>query len=300
MTFSVVIATHNRLNHLPQVLAAVQNQDFDGHDFELIVVDDASNDGTGDYLKSLRWERGHLVCLSQEHKGPAAARNLGISRAVGEIVAFTDDDCLVPPDWLKQLAIGYRAFPAAGGVGGFLEAPPDLLRSQAVAQLEFFEVHVIYRAGPVPYLGGFESPAGGTNNMSYRRSVLAAVAGFDEAFPVPAGEDADLKKRVVGRGYPIGYWPIKVTHLDSYSFGSFVRRSFIHGVGSAFFEAKHGRSLTGAGRLRQFLLWPVVGLKSLRLSGSFRLAALMTLKNLLMTFGQLSYFHRVSGERARS
>ena len=292
MTFSVVIPAHNRLRSVERILRAVKEQDFDPTDFEVIVVDDGSEDGTTHFLKSLRWESPRLILLLQENRGPAAARNLGIVRSSGKIIAFTDDDCLVGPDWLSCLYHGWEMFPEAGGVGGFLEAPPPVLKSNLIARLEFFETHTVYRAGQNPYLGGFESPAGGTNNMSYRKDVLQKVGGFDESFPVPAGEDADLKLRVVKRGYSIGYLPIKVTHLDSYSWSSFLRRSFVHGIGSAFFESKHLTTPTIKSVIRDIFLLGPTFLRMLRQSKNLRLSLLMMIKNSLMIVGKAIYIYR--------
>src|SRR6266536_3253697 len=85
--FSVVIPTYNRLDFLKEAIRSVWDQTH--ADYEIIVVDDGSTDGTMDYLVSL----GALVkTLHQEHRGPAAARNLGVSQAAGTYVAFLDSD----------------------------------------------------------------------------------------------------------------------------------------------------------------------------------------------------------------
>lgn len=292
MIFSVVIPTHNRTRSIEKVLGAIKDQDFDPREFEAIVIDDGSEDGTREYLANIAKDWPSLVVLEQKNQGPAAARNLGISRASGQIIAFTDDDCLVGSDWLSRLYRGWKMFPEAGGVGGFLEAPPQILKSNLIAGLEFFETHTIYQASQNPYLGGFESPAGGTNNMSYRKDVLQEVGGFDESFPVPAGEDADLKLRVVKRGYSIGYLPIKVTHLDSYSWPSFLRRSFVHGIGSAAFESKHLTPPTIKSVIRDFFLLGLTFPRMLRQSKNPKLSLLMMVKNSLMIAGKVIYIYR--------
>jgi glycosyltransferase involved in cell wall biosynthesis len=210
--FSIVIPTYNRASTLRCCLRAASVQTYP--DYEVIVVDDASADSTGEMV---RREFPHVRYLRQEtNRGPAAARNRGIEAATGEIVAFTDDDCLVPSDFLARLAGGYRTYPDVAGVGGYLEAPDEVLRSNAFAQYEAHVTHQVYRAGPTPYLGGFECPAGGTSAMSYRREVLLVVGGFDAQFTAAAGEDADLKLRIVQRGFSLLYVPIKVTHHSSW------------------------------------------------------------------------------------
>ena len=290
MIFSVVVPTHNRLETLKICLAALKSQRFSGSDYEVIVVDDGSQDGTLDYLKSIVWEQPNLKVFSQRNMGPAAARNLGIRSAIGQIIAFTDDDCLVGDDWLSRLYAGYQDFPQAAGMGGYLEAPKEVLGKSVIARLEYFETHVIYKAGQEAYLGGFESPAGGTNNISYLKRVIDQVGLFDEGFPVPAGEDADFKLRVVAKGYKIGYIPLKVAHLDPYSLRSFMRRSINHGIGSAFFESKHHQSKNLVGILVGFFLWPRVFVKSFRSSQDLALSLLMTAKDFLMNIGRFRYW----------
>ncbi|CAG0970165.1 partial heptose III glucuronosyltransferase, partial [Gammaproteobacteria bacterium] len=112
MRFSVVIPTFNRKDILRQCLKSLQAQDFT--DFEVLVVD-GGNDGTEEMLAR---EFPGFRYLREERSGPSVARNLGIEQATGEIVAFTDDDCLPPPDWLSKMADGYRRYPTVSGVAG--------------------------------------------------------------------------------------------------------------------------------------------------------------------------------------
>jgi glycosyltransferase involved in cell wall biosynthesis len=90
---SVIIPTYNRLPMLKEAVDSVLSQDFE--DFELIVVDDGSNDGTGEEIKKYR-ERVRLF-QSSENRGVSAARNKGILHARGKYVAFLDSDDL----WVK-------------------------------------------------------------------------------------------------------------------------------------------------------------------------------------------------------
>ena len=150
------------------------------------------------------------ILRQQPNRGPAAARNRGIDAASGEIVAFTDDDRVPPPDWLQRLADGFRRYPQVSGVGGYLEPAPDLLQSNLFARYEAYVVHDLYRVGSDPYVGGFETPGCGTNNVAYRINVLREVNGFDESFPYAAGEDTDLKKRVTDAGHLLLYIPVKL------------------------------------------------------------------------------------------
>ena len=105
MTFSVIVPTHNRLASLMKTLESLYRQDFS--DFEIIIVDDGSTDGTGAYLVG-QTEQHRIRYVHQSCRGPAAARNAGFRIARAPYVVFTDDDCIVPRDWLKKLHAGFE------------------------------------------------------------------------------------------------------------------------------------------------------------------------------------------------
>jgi glycosyltransferase involved in cell wall biosynthesis len=235
MRFSITIPTYNRINRLRRCLAAATSQDY--QDYEVIVVDDGSTDGTGDMIKQ-EFPKANYI-RQEPNRGPAAARNAGIRAATGEIIAFTDDDCLPPLDWLTRLADGYMNYPTITGVGGFIEAPQHLLQSNLIAQYERSIGRDRYGARDAEVLGGYNCPAGGTNNMSYRRKALLDIQGFDETFPYPAAEDADLKWRLCQQGAQLLYTPVKVNHLQSYTWNNFRRQQIRRGRGVIYFERKH-------------------------------------------------------------
>ncbi len=257
MRFSVVIPTYNRQATLRQTLTAVMNQS--AVEYEVIVVDDGSADGTADMIAT---DFPDVRYIRQANRGPAVARNQGIAAATGDVIAFTDDDCLPPADWLSRLAEGYQRHPEAVGGGGSLIAPPDLLVTNIFARYERYNGLEVYHSGDQPYLGGFECPAGGTANMSYRRSVLLEVNGFDEGFPVAAGEDADLKLRICYRNYQLFYMPVWVTHLQEYSWSRFRRQCYVRGIGRNYFEQRHGAGSPGRVKIalragRRLLTFPL-------------------------------------------
>jgi len=236
---SVVVPTYNRRALLERVVEAILRQTLPAERYEVIVVDDGSDDGT-DTLGAELARRGNVRFIRQGHQGPAAARNRGIREASGDAVAFTDDDCLAPQDWLERLADGYARHPDVVGVGGGIVPTPAALESSAVARFERYLAREVYGAADEEVVGGFECPAGGTNNMSYRRETLAEVGGFDEGFPpLVWGEDADLKLRVTQRGGRLLYVPVFVVHVRDYGLRSFLRQSYQRGRGEAHFRLKH-------------------------------------------------------------
>jgi glycosyltransferase involved in cell wall biosynthesis len=108
-TFSVVIAAYNAERTLPATMRSVLTQTR--ADFELIVVDDGSTDGTADTAGHPSDQR--LLYMRQQNLGPAAARNAGIERATGTFVSLLDSDDLWLPNYLETMAAAFDASPGA-------------------------------------------------------------------------------------------------------------------------------------------------------------------------------------------
>jgi glycosyltransferase involved in cell wall biosynthesis len=108
--FSVVIAAHNAARTLPSTVRSVLAQTRS--DFEIVVVDDGSTDGTHEALRSISDDR--IAYVRQTNQGPAAARNVGVERSVGEYVSLLDSDDLWLPDYFETMAGVLEADPGAG------------------------------------------------------------------------------------------------------------------------------------------------------------------------------------------
>lgn len=108
MFFSVVIPTYNRQPILEKCLKALENQQLRGNSvfagYEVVLVDDGSTDGTLEWLESQSSEFPHVRSLSQDHQGPAAARNLGVQQAKGDTIIFIDSDLVVTEYFLQSHA----------------------------------------------------------------------------------------------------------------------------------------------------------------------------------------------------
>ena len=108
---SIVILTHNRLGPLQACIESVRKNK--GGDYEIIVVDNCSTDGTG---KALEKEKGVRVIRFDEDMELSVCRNAGIDAARGDIIAFTDDDCTVETDWLERIEADLANHDAVGGI----------------------------------------------------------------------------------------------------------------------------------------------------------------------------------------
>jgi len=234
---SVVIPTYERPSRLYATVESVLNQTIEPE--EILVVDDGSESKEQNEVLQDLENLPRVQVVQQPNSGPSAARNNGWKRTEAELVAFTDDDCLVPPDWLESLSHGFES--NIGAVGGPLVPTEEALNRSVFARLHMHRVEKVYGVPSEPTVGDDSLPMGGTANIAYRRDALVAVNGFDETFPTAAGEDADLQSRVVDAGYDMKYVPIGVEHNDTYDWESFQSRAIRHGSGSYYFRRQRGK-----------------------------------------------------------
>ena len=206
---SVVVPTHNRKTDLENCLDALLRQTYPADQFEILVADDGSTDGTEQLVEQFRSRTGPSIrWLGEPRKGPSAARNRGIRNARGEWVAMTDDDCQPEPDWLESFCDAMKAHPEWAGCGGSIVRRNDSPISRYIDDHRLFE-HPMY-GGEVWYLV--------TANAIYRKAVLDEVGGFEELIDWPGGEDFDLSHRIRQRGYQLGVEPravIRHKHRDT-------------------------------------------------------------------------------------
>lgn len=178
--FSVIIPTYNRLDHLKACLKSVKS--LNSSNFEIIIVDDASTDGTKEYLDNLR-DPLIKVIHNAVNSGQAVSRNEGVKMAKHDLLAFTDDDCLVDSQWLNELGKGFDN-PAVGFVFGATFYISQNYRGY------FPERIVTNQNGRWP----------GSGNLAYRNEVFQKIGGFNPYFLKYNNEDSELAIRAVSRG----------------------------------------------------------------------------------------------------
>jgi glycosyltransferase involved in cell wall biosynthesis len=187
---SVVVSTYNRPQRLGPLLAGLRAQTLGADRFEVIVVDNGSDDTTARVLAD-DVARGGLTLRTIRHPvtlGPAGGRNAGWRLARAPLVAFTDDDCVPEPHWLDAVLASAAAHPGAIVQGATRPDPAELGRGGWLSHTVRIE-----RLGPQ-----YE-----TCNILYPRALLEQLDGFDESFGLrPAGEDTDLAWRALESGAP--------------------------------------------------------------------------------------------------
>jgi glycosyltransferase involved in cell wall biosynthesis len=189
---SVVIPTHNRRELLKATLGSLFKQSYPKERYEIIVADNESTDGTEEMVRSLRADAPcALNYFLKANEGPGVARNIGITKARGSIIAFTEDDCVADPQWLEKGVA--RMGDGIGLVQGkTLPNPNHTVRTFSIKKKIMKEGWIYH-----------------TFNIFYRKEVLDLVGGFSPDFsgidrfgnPMMGGEDIDLACKVKKRGW---------------------------------------------------------------------------------------------------
>lgn len=229
MLVSIVIPAYNAERTLEACLRACLDQTYP--ETEVIVADDGSTDGTPEIAA-----RFGVRYIRQGNRGPAAARNMGARVACGEIIAFTDSDCIPQRDWIAQLVGGFE--PGVAAVGGtYGIANPDRLLARLVHE-EIVVRHARFK-NEVDFLGSF--------NVAYRKDAFDAVHGFDESYTAASGEDNDLAYRLQDAEGTLRFCRAAVVaHHHPVRLLSYLRTQMWHGYWRVkIYSRHHGRARTG-------------------------------------------------------
>lgn len=230
---SLVICTRNRARQLQACLDAAAKI-RGGRPWEIVIVDNGSHDNTRDVAAGFLQggaTRGRYVW--EPEPGLSRARNAGIAASVGDIIAFTDDDCYPAPDFIERTCEVF-ADERIGFMGGriLLHDPAD------------YPLTVNESTKTVRFAAGSVVPCAAVQgaNMAFRRGALLAVRGFDPAFgagtPFPA-EDWDVVARVCVAGWDGGYFPAPtVAHHHGRNAGEARRQLRVYHYASGAVYAK--------------------------------------------------------------
>jgi glycosyltransferase involved in cell wall biosynthesis len=256
MRVSVIVITRNHSGYLAEVLKALAQQDYP--DFEVVVVDSSTDE---EIQKSARLaEQFRAKYVFEPRLGQSLARNSGLPACTGEIVVFTDDDCLPEKEWLSRLAENY-ADPNVWGCSGRViphrvEDAADLF--EEVAGQDLGETKRIFTSQDVHFgigmllanlgkvfakhmKGKGLAPwnVGHGSSMSFRKSALDQLGGFDNRLgrgaPLQSGEDIDINYRVLKSGHAIVYEPKAVVRHNHHrmSLEDVYRTRYFYSFGGA-------------------------------------------------------------------
>lgn len=288
MKISVVIPTYNRADSLAVVLPSLLNQTFPAEDYELLLCDAGSSDGTEELVAELNDSR--LVFTPGENTGRSGARNRGVREARGELILFTDADIIAEPDLLQQHFEFHQRYPGDAVVG-------------CEVQVDTLEEYAEYRQDPqaharhsverktVPWHYFL------TGNASAAKADLLKVGVFDENFTGYGHEDLELGYRLQKAGCTLHYNPYAVNyHWHPVPYEEQCRKMFLAGKSTVRFYRKH----------RDLRIPLIMGMNPLSLGVHFLLSHFKPLLAALEQWAQSSrmgkevllQYHYVSGIRS--
>ena len=213
---SIIIPVFNNLSLTSQCLKSIwENTD---EPYEIIVVDNGSSDGTGDYLGRLEAVGAVRVISNHTNLGFARASNQGAQAARGEHLVFLNNDTIVQPGWLEELAACARKDDKIGAVGARLLYPDDTIQHAGVAFSEkklVYHIYQYYDRDHPAVNKEREFQAVTAACMLIKKDLFLAIGAFDEGYR-NGFEDVDLCFTLRDQGYRIVYNPRAVVyHLES-------------------------------------------------------------------------------------
>ncbi len=224
---SVVLCTRDRSQFAACAVRSILESDYPR--FDLVVVDQSRNADTAEALAPFRGDP-RLQLHRTETRGVSVARNLGVSLARGDIIAFTDDDCVVDRSWLRQLIEAFGTDPRVGLVFG------NVLPAAFDAGGGILPFYIATEPSLVRHVAQYMVDGMGAS-MGLRRRVWEELRGFDEVLgtgaDLRAGEETDFAMRALLGGYflhvpasaPVvhhGFRPWAVAHA--------LTRGYVHGL----------------------------------------------------------------------
>ncbi|MEO6393583.1 MAG: glycosyltransferase [Pyrinomonadaceae bacterium] len=247
---SVIIPTYNRRDALIETLGALYRCEFPAGQWETIVVDDGSNDGTTEAVQewiaatgaSARYHR-------QTNAGPARARNQGANLAAGANLIFIDNDIVVQPDFLSGHMEMLAANPGCWVVGR-IRHPPQLRETPFGRYRDdlWEEFHQTHDGAAIAETKGITAA-----NLSLPAADFARLGGFDEGFTIASCEDWELGMRARRAGVRVLYHPgLVVLHNDwAIDLDRFCERQRLYSISDVKLWRMYGDGSPRAGMIRE-------------------------------------------------
>ena len=228
---SVVVAARDAETELEPCLASLLRAEYPAERREILIVDNGSGDRTAEIIR-----RFPVRLLHEPRRGVSHARNAGIRASRGELIAFTDPDCLVSRQWLSELARAFADPETSAVAGAIVPYPPS-------TQVELYAArrrsHSQERAMSHPL-----RPFAMTPNLAFRAQVFDRIGLFDTTFPGGGWEDADLCWRLSRASGAIRYAPRAVVfHRYRGTARDFLVQHYRYGYGLSLIYGKYRQEL---------------------------------------------------------
>ena len=226
MDVSIIVPAYNAARTIGACLEGLIRQTVPRERYEIIVVDDGSRDETREMAGK---HRVHLIV--QPHQGPAAARNRGVAEAKGELVLFTDADCVPAQSWVEKMVRAFDDAQVMGVKGAYRTRQKGIIPRFVQCEYE----HRYRRMAKQSRIDFVDTYAAG-----YRRRVFLEEGGFDVRYPNASVEDQDLSFRLAERGCKMVFAPKAVVyHQHPRTLVAYFRRKFNIGYWKVMVLQRH-------------------------------------------------------------
>lgn len=271
MDISIIIPAYNVERTITGTIEACLNQYYSEGKVEVIVVDDGSTDETRKAVLEFP-----VKYIHQNNRGPASARNRGWMAAQGEIVCFTDSDCIPHRRWVRTLMNGFTNDDIGAVAGSYDISNKNFLHADCIHE------EIIERHGRMPK----EVHAFGSYNVAIRRDILKKTGGFNENYRIASGEDNDLSYRILKTGYKIYFDRYAlVAHYHPERLFKYLKDQFRHGYWRMKLYREHPNMIKGDHYTNwKDIIEPPLSLLILGLIPFYKISAMGYIIIILLTF----------------
>jgi len=222
---SVIVCSYNGGKTLERCLESLKEVDYPN--YEVVLVDDGSKDNTPEIAARHPW----IVSIRQENLGLSFARNVGGHAATGEILAYTDSDCMADPDWLYYLVNTLTSGEYAGVGGPNISPPAEDWIQACVSAAPGGPSHVLLTDVVAEHIPGC--------NMAFYKWAFEKVGGFDPEYR-KAGDDVDFCWRLQQEGQVIAFSPAAIVwHYRRFTLQAFRKQQEGYGEAESMLRFKH-------------------------------------------------------------
>ncbi len=288
---SIVIPVLNGARHINSCLKSLTQLEYPENNFEILVVDNGSTDGTIEIIRAFQTSNPQIKLHSEKVQNSYVARNLGVMNAKGQIIAFTDVDCIVDKNWLINLVKGFSRSLVGGVAGEILPGDVDSLIERYCAKAGIVSQKATMDSEFLPY------PQ--TANVAYRKKLFDRIGNFNRI--ISCG-DADFAWRVrLETDYKIVYAPDAILfHRHRQSLKGLFKQQFKYGYGGKLLYEKYKKFYGSALKYRlntsaqtNYMIKIINYLKAIKsylvLSGSKKADDLLLLEPLLYIISRCGY-----------
>jgi cellulose synthase/poly-beta-1,6-N-acetylglucosamine synthase-like glycosyltransferase len=220
-TVSIIVPVKNGEKTLKKCIDSILNLNYPN--YELIIVNDGSTDNT---QKILEEYKDKIKIINTQGVGPSKARNLAVKQAKGELVAFTDSDCIVDKEWLNELVKCFKIEENLAGVGGEQLSPQDESNFGKIVNNFMHSIGIIeYVKDEKEVVFTQHNP---TCNSIYKKEVFEKLGVFKEG--LWPGEDVEFDYRVTKTGYKLLFNPKAIVyHYRPQNIKKFIKMMYKYG-----------------------------------------------------------------------